>query len=663
MRYSRVAAALLGILSLPTVSPAVLAQTYGLIELGTSHTPTAMNSSAQVVGIDGPKWMHPWLWSNGTTTGIPPGGAAQPSSINDSGLIVGTFSPSGLPGSVPTAGFSYAPGATSATVLPSPVVGASGINNAGQVTGSASAGANSYAFVYANGSISNLGTLGGPSSHGNGINSAGAVTGTSDTTVVGSQHAFVTVGGSLKDLGTLGGLNSYGLVINTGGIVAGFSDVGPLDPTTGSPIQHAFLYSSGQLTDLGTLGGSNSWAHGLNDTGQVTGSAQVASGDAHAFLYSSGAMHDLNQMIDPATPLPPGLALNSAQGINAEGWIIADAAGANPTGSMTRGYLLGLIYLAPYSLSFGNQAIDTKSAIETIALKNNTQAPIAVGNFSISGDFTQSNTCGTALSPGANCTVSVIFAPVALDTRTGILSVTAGSHTLWTNLTGVGTVAVSLTSSSATTTTGVPVTLTWSASTGASCTPSGGTSGDGWAGTLPSKGSASVTESTGGTYTYVLTCTEGTQTASSQTVVTVAWPPITTSLSASPTTITAGQSTVMSWTSNNATSCSATGGGANDGWGGAKATAGSQSVTEPNELAVPSLTLTFTITCTSSVSGLSAQAAATVLENKQSSGSSGGGSIDFLSLLALSTVVGLKRARYLRYRYSNRAIRPVPAAS
>jgi hypothetical protein len=63
-----------------------------------------------------------------------------------------------------------------------------------------------------------------------------------------------------------------------------------------------------------------------------------------------------------------------------------------------------------------------------------------------------------------------------------------------------------LTASSASTAVDVPVTLTWSSTLGATCTASGGTSGDGWTGTLGPSGSRPVTEASTGNYDYGLNC-------------------------------------------------------------------------------------------------------------------------------------------------------------
>jgi hypothetical protein len=111
-------------------------------------------------------------------------------------------------------------------------------------------------------------------------------------------------------------------------------------------------------------------------------------------------------------------------------------------------------------------------------------------------------------------------------------------------------------------------------------------------------------------------------------------------------TITAGQSTTLTWNSSNAKSCSGTGGASGDNWAGSKATSGSQSVTEPFVPANPSVTLTFGITCTATTSGLSGQASAIVIDNQPPPAKSGGGgAFDALSLMFLTGVAALISVR------------------
>jgi hypothetical protein len=98
-------------------------------------------------------------------------------------------------------------------------------------------------------------------------------------------------------------------------------------------------------------------------------------------------------------------------------------------------------------------------------------------------------------------------------------------------------------------------------------------------------------------------------------------PPPTTSLSASPTSVSAGGTTKLTWSSTNASSCTASGGG----WSGNLATSGSQ-----QSPPISANTL-FTITCTGD--GGPASASVEVTVTKQSG--SGGGGLDGQTLLGL----------------------------
>lgn len=163
-----------------------------------------------------------------------------------------------------------------------------GISDNGMVTGDAStASGASHAFAYADGAMRDLGTFpGGGSSLGRGINSAGQVTGLA-TTSADQAHAFLYVDGDMRDLGTLGGNFSYGAAINSAGHVVGASTVG------NDGVHHAFLYRDGVMSDLGTMGGKGSFAEGINDHGQIIGGMQDHADVVHPFIYAEGVVHFL----------------------------------------------------------------------------------------------------------------------------------------------------------------------------------------------------------------------------------------------------------------------------------------------------------------------------------------------------------------------------------
>lgn len=79
---------------------------------------------------------------------------------------------------------------------------------------------------------------------------------------------------------------------------------------------------------------------------------------------------------------------------------------------------------APRALKFGNQGIDTASLAQSVALSNGGAAPLAIASIAASGDFAETNDCGSSLGLGKACTANVTFAPTADGARSGLLSFT-----------------------------------------------------------------------------------------------------------------------------------------------------------------------------------------------------------------------------------------------
>lgn len=99
--------------------------------------------------------------------------------------------------------------------------------------------------------------------------------------------------------------------------------------------------------------------------------------------------------------------------------------------------------LSPTSLTFAPQAVGTQSGVQQVTLTNSGGAVLMISNVGITGDFSETNTCGTGLLPSAGsntCQISIAFSPTALGNQTGVLSISdnaSGSpHTV--NLSGQG---------------------------------------------------------------------------------------------------------------------------------------------------------------------------------------------------------------------------------
>jgi beta-propeller repeat-containing protein/HYDIN/CFA65/VesB family protein len=76
------------------------------------------------------------------------------------------------------------------------------------------------------------------------------------------------------------------------------------------------------------------------------------------------------------------------------------------------------------SLNFADQTVGTSSTVQAVTLTNAGDAALSIIGIQASGDFGETNNCGTGLAIGANCTISVSFTPTAVGVPTGSLSVT-----------------------------------------------------------------------------------------------------------------------------------------------------------------------------------------------------------------------------------------------
>lgn len=95
---------------------------------------------------------------------------------------------------------------------------------------------------------------------------------------------------------------------------------------------------------------------------------------------------------------------------------------------------------SPVSVSFGNQRVQTTSAAQTVTLTNAGNIGLQISGISISGPFSQSNTCPATLAAGTSCTMSVTFAPVAIRAASGALTLSSNNSSSPDNvpLTGTG---------------------------------------------------------------------------------------------------------------------------------------------------------------------------------------------------------------------------------
>jgi probable HAF family extracellular repeat protein len=168
------------------------------------------------------------------------------------------------------------------------------VNNHGQIVGNSFNQAGEYgerkaemkAFLWQKGTMTDLGTvLGLSNSSAVALTESGQVIGWSanalgeDDGPPKSPRAFLWQDGKLTDLGTLGGASAFPFAISEAGQVVGQSQ-----NVRGE--WRAFAWEKGEMAALPTLGGKLSAALAVNDSGQVVGWSRTPKGVKHAVLWT-----------------------------------------------------------------------------------------------------------------------------------------------------------------------------------------------------------------------------------------------------------------------------------------------------------------------------------------------------------------------------------------
>ncbi len=271
------------------------------------------------------------------------------------------------------------------------------------------------------------------------INTAGTITGYyRDANYV--DHGFVrTANGTFSTIDAPGagtnpgqgkGIQFQGTVavsINAGGVITGaWADstyaVHSFVRAANGTIAEFDVTGAGGAGTFGTVSGS------LNTWGGIAGLYQGTDGVFHGFLRTpDGTITSFDDPSAGTTGMFPGTAGIS---IN-DSWVVTGF--YSDPNSVFHGFrvtpaMFAWASVSPTSLSFGNQAIDTTSAVKIVTLTSAGTSNLVLSSIAIAGankgDFAQTNNCPATLAPGKKCAVNVTFTPSQLGSRSASLTFT-----------------------------------------------------------------------------------------------------------------------------------------------------------------------------------------------------------------------------------------------
>ena len=268
---------------------------------------------------------------------------------------------------------------------------------------------------------------------------------TNGTTLAASASCTVQIGFNPTAAGTRGA--SLVIAHNATGGSSTVSLSG-----TGNAVPQATVALSANAIDFGALvSGSASPARSItvNNTGQAALTfSSIAVGGANAGVFTLGGT------CGTATPVPAGGSCTVTVSANASGsgtfsGTLTLASNAS-NGTVSVG-LTGSVSAPapavganPSAVAFGTQTIGATAAMQTVTLSNTGNVALTLNGIAVSGAGSVTiagKTCGTTLAVGANCTVTLAFAPATAGAASATLAVTSNAAPLQVAVSGTGTTA------------------------------------------------------------------------------------------------------------------------------------------------------------------------------------------------------------------------------
>ena len=127
--------------------------------------------------------------------------------------------------------------------------------------------------------------------------------------------------------------------------------------------------------------------------------------DSNGNLYINGSTDSVD------FPVTQG-AFQSVLGGNTDAFILKIGLNSAPS-----------VSLSPESLQYVAETVGVTSSPQTVLLRNMGSSLLTIVSIATSGDFAESDSCGTTVSAAGNCTLSVTFTPTDAGVRLGSIAI------------------------------------------------------------------------------------------------------------------------------------------------------------------------------------------------------------------------------------------------
>lgn len=250
-------------------------------------------------------------------------------------------------------------------------------------------------------------------------------------TIAASKTCTISVTFTPSGTGTING------TLTVGDSAVGSPQTVALSGTGTGTVTNTVSFSPTSLTFTSLPVGTTSASQALTLTNTGTTSLSISA------VAASGDYSETDNCAGQSIPASETCTINVSFAPTTTGTIkgtitVTDAATTSPQEVALTGTGETALSLSPAAMTFST-TVGTTSAAQTATLTNNTSSAVTISNVAVSGEYTQTNTCGGSLAANSNCTFSVAFAPTSTGTIDGAVTITTSASTIPVVISASGT--------------------------------------------------------------------------------------------------------------------------------------------------------------------------------------------------------------------------------